>query len=59
MSRLRRSGCKKAHLQVTGSEGASGIQTEDFKVEVQELGGGGEAENPGKENEGKAKTSTR
>jgi len=31
---------QKAHLQVTGSEGASGIQTEDFKVEVQELGGG-------------------
>jgi hypothetical protein len=31
---------QKAHLQVTGSEGASGIQTEDLKVEVQELGGG-------------------
>jgi hypothetical protein len=30
---------RKAHLQVTGPEGASGIQTADLKLEVQELGG--------------------
>jgi hypothetical protein len=51
---------RKAHLQVTGPEGASGIQTADLKVEVQELGSGaGKRKILGIEDEGRVKTPTR
>ena len=37
MSRLRRAGIKKTHLQVTSPEGTSGMQNAHLKVEIQEL----------------------